>query len=78
MLGLSIDPAKTMVIKMAKKYTILTQRALEIVEEELGHAISKPTILKWASLYGLGKKVGGRYFFHEEKLRYYLQYGIEE
>lgn len=63
---------------MAKVYTILTKRAMEIVEEELGMGVSKPTILKWANQFGLGKKVGGRWFFNEEKLRYYLQYGIEE
>lgn len=62
---------------MAKEYTIGTTEALEIIED-YGFPITLPTLIKWLRRYGLGKKIGGRWFIHKRKLKFYLENGMEE
>lgn len=38
--------------------------------------ISKPTLIAWGSKYHIGRKIGGRWFLHQEKLANLLR-GIQ-
>jgi hypothetical protein len=54
--------------KQAEEILISTSEALEIVQTKGVVPISLPTIINWAQAYGIGKKVGGRWWVDKEKL----------
>jgi len=53
---------------------ISTGEAMEIAEAK-GFSISRPTMIKWAKDYKIGKKVFGRWYIDESKLLWFLKYG---
>jgi len=55
---------------------ISTNRAMELAQDR-GFTITRPTIIKWAKDYSIGKKVFGRWYIDEAKLLWFLKHGQE-
>ena len=49
-----------------------TNRAIEIVKTQGMHC-TRTSLLTWIERYGLGKKVGGRWYVDEQCLREFLK-----
>jgi len=52
-----------------------TPQALKIIEEQGIKAITLPTLISWCEKYRIGKKMGGRWFIDEQKLKNFLTKG---
>ena len=56
------------------KKTISVDQAYKITEKKK-MTVSKTTIRTWITKYGLGKKIGGRYYVYLDKFIYFLENG---
>ena len=61
--------------KQLNESFIDTNEALRIVLDKGVVPISLPTIINWIQTYGIGKKVGGRWWVDKEKLTEMLEKG---
>ena len=57
--------------------SITTTRAIEIAIIN-GHRITRPTVIRWAKAYHIGKKIGGRWSIDAKKLKKIIKEGIDE
>ena len=55
---------------------ISAKQATEIARSK-GFVITNATMYKWVRTYGIGKKIGGRFYIDKDKLLYLLKYGME-
>lgn len=53
---------------------ITPKQALEIARSK-GYELTYATMIKWVRTYGIGKKVGGRFYIDRDKLLYLLKFG---
>jgi hypothetical protein len=52
---------------------ITTTQALKIILEEAPAPVTLVTLITWCQKYGLGYKMGGRWFIHEVFLREFIR-----
>ncbi|MCJ7747867.1 MAG: hypothetical protein MUP27_08990 [Desulfobacterales bacterium] len=60
-------------MKVQKKEGLInTNRAMEIVAQH-GISCTRTSLLTWINKYKLGKKIGGRWYVDEQRLRVFLE-----
>jgi hypothetical protein len=52
-----------------------TPEARALIEKYAPEPVSLPTVIAWCKQYGLGRKVGGRWYLYEDKLLEFLNKG---
>lgn len=61
-----------------KPKMIGTPEARALIEEHGPSSVSLPTVIEWCKQYGLGRKIGGRWYLYEDKLLEFLSKGEKD